>query len=41
MFDLSRHRDPFGTLQGHTLRIVARQVTRLEEIDTMNASLAP
>lgn len=44
MFDLGADlATPFGTdFEEHALRIVARQVTRLEEeIDTMNASLAP
>jgi cob(I)alamin adenosyltransferase len=44
MFDLGADiATPFGThFEEHALRIVARQVTRLEEeIDAMNASLAP
>ena len=44
MFDLGADlATPFGTdFEEHALRIVARQVTRLEEeIDAMNASLEP
>ena len=44
MFDLGADiATPFGTdFEEHALRIVARQVSRLEqEIDTMNADLAP
>ncbi|MFL6751429.1 MAG: cob(I)yrinic acid a,c-diamide adenosyltransferase [Sphingomicrobium sp.] len=44
MFDLGADlATPFGTeFEAHSLRIVARQVTRLEEeIDAMNASLQP
>ena len=44
MFDLGADiATPFGTdFEAHALRIVARQVGRLEEeIDAMNASLAP